>query len=133
MLAASEAESASEKADSSIHEGRREAHTWSFRACVRLKDGQTFSNLLDARKQQLDTSLASASVIAWACTNTAPFEFQVRRPSPRHPNESQAVPAGPPRRLRLAAVAAPHPAQNLLVLRGAAFCLPLRIKVQILE
>ena len=76
MLAASEAESASEKADLSIHEGRREAHTWSFRACVRLKDGQTFSNLLDARKQQLDTSLASASVISWACTNTAPFEFQ---------------------------------------------------------
>ena len=40
------------------------------------KDGQTFANLLDARKQQLDTSLASASVISLACTNTAPFEFQ---------------------------------------------------------
>jgi hypothetical protein len=43
---------------------------------VRLKDGQTFSNLLDASKQQMDTALASATVISWACTNTARIQSQ---------------------------------------------------------
>jgi hypothetical protein len=73
MLAAKCAElpPSSKVDDPSIHDGRRESKTWLFRAYVRLEDGQTFSNLLDARKQQIDTSLASASVISWACTNTA--------------------------------------------------------------
>ena len=43
---------------------------------VCLKDGQTFSNLLDARKQQLETSLASASVISWAFADTTLLESQ---------------------------------------------------------
>ena len=43
---------------------------------MRLKDGQTFSNLLDARKTQRETSLASASVISWACARTARLASQ---------------------------------------------------------
>ena len=58
----------------------RKAKTWFFRALVCLKDGQTFSNLLDALKQQLETSLADqvavASVISWACANTTLLENQ---------------------------------------------------------
>jgi hypothetical protein len=69
MLAASEAESAS--SIEGINDSRRVSNTWSFRAYVLLNDGLTFSSLLDARKQQLDTSLASASVISWARLNTA--------------------------------------------------------------
>ena len=38
------------------------AQTWFFRAFVCLKDSQTFSNLLDVRKQELETSLAG-----WDC------------------------------------------------------------------
>ena len=41
---------------------------------VCLKDGQTFSNHLDARKQQLETFLAAASIISWACANTTLLE-----------------------------------------------------------
>jgi hypothetical protein len=71
MLAASEAESASSTLDDpSIYAGTRKSQTWFFRAYVRLKDGKTiFSNLLDARKPQLDTALPTASLISWACTN----------------------------------------------------------------
>ena len=77
MLADSESESASSKLDDpTMDESGRKAQTWSFRVCVRLKDGQTFSNLLDARKQQLETSLASALVILWAFANTASLESQ---------------------------------------------------------
>jgi endo-1,4-beta-D-glucanase Y len=43
---------------------------------VRLNDGQTFSNFLDARKQQMDISLVSATVISWACTNAARIQPQ---------------------------------------------------------
>ena len=39
----------------------------------------------------------------------------------------------PPRRLRLAAAAAPHQTQNLHVLMGFVFCQPVRADVQILE
>ena len=35
------------------------------------KDGKTFSDLLNARKKQLDASLATASVITWAFADTA--------------------------------------------------------------
>ena len=61
---ASEAGSA-EVDDPSGYDLRREAQTWLFRACVRLNDGQTFSNLLDERKLQMDKALASV------CTNAA--------------------------------------------------------------
>jgi hypothetical protein len=47
--------------DPSSCDGRREARTWLFRSCLRLKEGQTFSNLLDAHKPQMDISLASAT------------------------------------------------------------------------
>jgi hypothetical protein len=68
MLTASDGESASSDVDApNFRESRREAMTWSFRVRVRLEDGQTFSDLLDMRQQQLETSLASASVISWAC------------------------------------------------------------------
>jgi hypothetical protein len=43
---------------------------------VRLNDGQTFSNLLDARKLQMDKALALVTVISWACTNTALIQPQ---------------------------------------------------------
>jgi hypothetical protein len=72
---ASKAGSAS-SADPNGFDGRGQAQTWSFRACVRPKDGQTFSNLSDARKQQMGISLASASMTLWACTNTARIEPQ---------------------------------------------------------
>ena len=72
---ASEAGSA-EVDDPSGCDRKREAQTWSFGACVRLHNGQTFSNLLGARKQQMDISLASATVISWACTNTARIQAQ---------------------------------------------------------
>ena len=57
-------------------ESGRKAQTWFFQAFVRLKDGQTFSNLLDSSKQQLETSLTSASMILWACADTTPLESQ---------------------------------------------------------
>ena len=47
-----------------------------FRAFICHKDDQSFSNVLDARNQQLETSLASASVISWACANTTLPETQ---------------------------------------------------------
>jgi hypothetical protein len=45
---------------------------------VRFNEGQTFSDLLNARKQQLETSLASASIISWAlaCANTSQLDPQ---------------------------------------------------------
>ncbi len=69
-------------ADPSCCDGKGESLTWSFRACVRLKDGQTFSDLLDARKQHMDVALASASVITWACTNTNRIPSQGSNPAP---------------------------------------------------
>ena len=74
MLAASasSADSPSSEIDETeIDKNVKQSRTWLFRACVRIKDGQTFSNLLDARKLQLETSLPSASVISWAHANTA--------------------------------------------------------------
>ena len=35
------------------------------------KDGKTFLNLLNARKKQVDTSVATASVITWAFADHA--------------------------------------------------------------
>ncbi|MEI7974037.1 MAG: hypothetical protein WCH11_06705 [Bdellovibrio sp.] len=77
MLAESESESVSSKLDEpTIDVSGREARTWSFRVCVRLKDGQTFSNFLDSRKKPLETSLASALVISWAPANAAQIQSQ---------------------------------------------------------
>ena len=78
MLTASEAESASSDVDApNSRESGRQAKTWSFRVFVRLEDCQTFSNLLDImRTQQMETSLASASVISWACVHPSPLAFQ---------------------------------------------------------
>ena len=73
MLAGSESESATPEINHPSESGRK-AQTWFFRAFVRLKDGQTFSKLLDSRKQQLETTLASASVISCACAYTTPLE-----------------------------------------------------------
>jgi hypothetical protein len=42
--------------DSSGCDERKEAQTWLFKSCVCLKEGQTFSNLLDARKKQMNIS-----------------------------------------------------------------------------
>ena len=72
MLTASDGESDPESASSDVdapnfRESRRQSRTWSFRIRVRLVDGQTFSDLLDMRQPQLEASLASASVISWAC------------------------------------------------------------------
>ena len=77
MLAESESESASSNLDNpSMDKSGRKAQTWSFRVCVRFTDGQTFSDFLDSRKQQQETSLASALVISWAYANTARIESQ---------------------------------------------------------
>ena len=50
MSAGSESESATPEINDPSESGRK-AQTWFFRALVCRKDGQTFSNLLDARKQ----------------------------------------------------------------------------------
>ena len=76
-VAGGESESATPEIKDPSESGRK-AQTWFFRPFVRLKDGQTFLNLLDLRKQQLETSLASASVISWACADTNPPETQLR-------------------------------------------------------
>ena len=68
--AGSEAESASERPGDNSNEHERRAQTWFFRTYLRSKDGKTFS-VLNARKKQLDTSLATASVITWAFADTA--------------------------------------------------------------
>ena len=76
MLAATPAREAGLASSGEVYDlrgcnGRKKAQTWLFKSCVCLKEGQTFSNLLDARKQQMNISLASATVISWACTNNA--------------------------------------------------------------
>ena len=74
-MAESESESATPEINDPSESGRK-GHTWFFRAIVCLTDSQTFSNFLDARRQQLETSLASAIVISWACADTTPLESQ---------------------------------------------------------
>ena len=44
--------------------------TWMFQACMLLKADQTFLNLLISRKEPMTNSLATASVISWACADT---------------------------------------------------------------
>ena len=50
----------------------RRAETWFFEILVRLRQDQTFSDLLNARERDLDGCLASVSVISWACSPTEP-------------------------------------------------------------
>ena len=69
-------ESASDSASSDIHDPivntpQGQARTWFFRAHVRLADGQTFTNVLDAREKRLKKSLGAALVISWARANAA--------------------------------------------------------------
>ena len=52
--------------DPSSHENELRAETWFFKITVRLDDGRDFSDVLDARKQQLESSLSTVSVISWA-------------------------------------------------------------------
>ena len=40
------------------------------------KDGKTFLNLLNARKKQVDTSVATASVITWAFADHAGLKWK---------------------------------------------------------
>ena len=52
--------------DPSSHDNELRAETWFFMITVRLDDGRDFSDVLDARKQQLERSLSTVSVISWA-------------------------------------------------------------------
>ena len=70
----SEKESASEIDVSNQWE--RQAQTWYFWACVLFKDGQTFSDLLNACTKQLDTSIGTASVIILAFAETDGLKTQ---------------------------------------------------------
>ena len=68
-------ESALEIEDSNEHD--RPAQAWFFQTCVRPHDDKTFSYLLETRKKQLDTSLATARVITWAFSDTAGLKSQI--------------------------------------------------------
>ena len=54
--------------DPSSHDNELRAETWFFMITVRLDDGRDFSDVLDARKQQLERSLSTVSVISWAAS-----------------------------------------------------------------
>ena len=41
------------------------------------KDGKTFSDLVNAHKKQLETFLATATVITWAFADTAGLKTQI--------------------------------------------------------
>ena len=50
--------------DPSSHENELRAETWYFKITVRLDDERDFSDVLNARKQQLERSLSTVSVIS---------------------------------------------------------------------
>ena len=78
MLTASEAESASSDVDApSSRESGREAKTWSFSVLVRIEDGQTFSNLLEMRKKQLEPGDLSCFGIGDFMGMRTPFSTRV--------------------------------------------------------
>jgi hypothetical protein len=56
----------------------KQAQTWSGPVCafIMAKLFRISWMLHHARKQQMDISLASATVISWACTNTARIQAQ---------------------------------------------------------
>ena len=69
----SQKESDSEPAldDLSSHDIEQRADTWSFKVIVRLDNGGDFSEVLNARKQQLERSHSTVSVISWvACPDS---------------------------------------------------------------
>ena len=61
-----ESDSEPELDDPSSHDIAQRADTWVFKVIVRLDNGGDFSDVLNASKQQLDSSLATVSVISWA-------------------------------------------------------------------
>ena len=52
--------------DPSSHDIEQRADTWFFKVIVRLDNGGDFSDVLNARKQQLERGLSTVSVISWA-------------------------------------------------------------------
>ena len=52
--------------DPSSHKNEQRAETWFFKITVRLDNGKDFSDILNARNQQLEHSLFPVSVISWA-------------------------------------------------------------------
>ena len=52
--------------DPSSHDIEQRADTWFFKVIVRLDNGGDFSEVLNARKQQLELGLSTVSVILWA-------------------------------------------------------------------
>ena len=49
-------------------ENELRAETWFFKIIVRLDDDRDFSDVLNARKQQLECSLSTVSIISWAAS-----------------------------------------------------------------
>ena len=58
------------ESDTGKNDNENRAETWFFDIVVCLLHDQTFSDLLKAREQQLGKCVGSASVIAWACSET---------------------------------------------------------------
>ena len=52
--------------DPSSHDNELQAETWFFKITVRLDNDGDFSDVLDARKQQLESKLSTVSLISWA-------------------------------------------------------------------
>ena len=52
--------------DLSSHENKQRAETWFLKITVLLESGKDLSDILNARKQQLERSLSTVSVISWA-------------------------------------------------------------------
>ena len=52
--------------DPSSHDIEQRADTWIFKVIVRLDNWGDFSEVLNARKQQLERSHSTISVISWA-------------------------------------------------------------------
>ena len=52
--------------DPNSHDIEQQADTWVFKVIVHLDNGEHFSEVFNARKQQLEHSLSTASVISWA-------------------------------------------------------------------
>ena len=57
--------------DPSSHENELRAEIWFFKITVRLEDDRDFSDVLDARKQQLERSLSTVSVAACQDSNSS--------------------------------------------------------------
>ena len=49
-------------------ENELRAETWFFKIIMRLDDDRDFSEVLNARKKQLERSLSTVSVISWAAS-----------------------------------------------------------------